>query len=72
MDVIVMKFIRTSRGLTVREFAKRIGVSAALISRIEGGERRLTFNVQNRISDTFGITDEKLLAIRELVAVIKN
>jgi transcriptional regulator with XRE-family HTH domain len=67
-----LRFIRISRGLSVRDFAKRINVSYSLISRIEGGERRLTDSVKNKIAGAFGLTDEKLLAIKLLIKEVKN
>jgi transcriptional regulator with XRE-family HTH domain len=72
MTIEELRFIRISRGLSVRDFAKRINVSYSLISRIEGGERRLTDSVKNKIAGAFGLTDEKLLAIKLLIKEVKN
>lgn len=72
MDASTMRFIRTSKGLNVSQFAKKIGVSVALVCRIEGGDRRLTERVEGRILHAFGITEEKLAAMNVLISVIKN
>jgi transcriptional regulator with XRE-family HTH domain len=72
MNREVLRFIRVSRKLSVRKFAERLGVSHALISAIEGGDRRLTENVQKKVVETFGLTDEKLVSIKLLINEIKN
>ncbi|NYE07301.1 transcriptional regulator with XRE-family HTH domain [Bacillus niacini] len=71
MNREVLRFIRVSRKLSVRKFAERLGVSHALISAIEG-DRRLTENVQKKVVETFGLTDEKLVSIKLLINEIKN
>jgi transcriptional regulator with XRE-family HTH domain len=67
-----MRFIRKTNDLSVREFATKIGVSHSLISRIEGGDRRITNKIQNRIVATFGLTEEKVISIRLLINEIKK
>ncbi|MCC5802253.1 helix-turn-helix domain-containing protein [Rossellomorea vietnamensis] len=72
MDRQVMRFIRTSNGLTAREFASKVNVSYSLISRIEGGDRRLTDRVKQKIMVAFGLTEEKLVSIKLLISEINN
>lgn len=72
MDSETLRFIRTSSNLSVREFATKINVSHSLISRIEGGDRRLTDRVKRMIMVTFELTEEKLVAIKLLINEIKN
>jgi transcriptional regulator with XRE-family HTH domain len=68
----IVRFIRKTNDLSVREFATKINVSHSLISRIEGGDRRITDKIRRRIVETFGLTDEKLMAIKLLINEIKN
>ncbi|MBT2714720.1 helix-turn-helix domain-containing protein [Bacillus sp. ISL-57] len=72
MNVELMRFIRKTHDLSIREFAKKIDVSFSLVSRIEGGDRRLTKRVEQRIISAFELTEEKLLTIRVLITVVKN
>lgn len=72
MDNQTLRFIRTSSKLSIREFASKINVSHSLISRIEGGDRRLTDRVKRKVIETFGLTEEKLVTIKLLINEIKN
>jgi transcriptional regulator with XRE-family HTH domain len=72
MNAEIMRFIRKTNDLSKREFAAKINVSHSLISRIEGGDRRITDKIQGRIVETFGLTEEKLMSIRLLINEIKN
>lgn len=72
MNPELVKFLRASNNLSVRMFAKKVQVSYSLISRIEGGDRRLTPQVERKIKSAFALTDEKMLAIKMLINQIKN
>lgn len=72
MDAELMRFIRKTNDLSIREFARKINVSFSLVSRIEGGDRRLTKRVEQRIVLFFGLTDEKLTTMKLLISEIKR
>lgn len=72
MDREILRFIRQSNKLTVREFGAKVSVSYTLISRIEGGDRRLTDRVKRKVMDAFGLTEDKLATINLLINEIKN
>ncbi|MCA1027827.1 helix-turn-helix domain-containing protein [Cytobacillus kochii] len=71
MDGETLRIIRTSNKLTIREFASKLCVSHSLISRIEGGDRRVTKRMKNKVMYTFNMTEEKLVAINLLINEIK-
>ncbi len=72
MDKDIFIFIRTSNQLSRSKFAEKIGVSTTLVSRIEGGERRLTERVKGRVMAAFGLTEEKVVALKVLINEILN
>ena len=55
----VLKDIRTSRGMTVREFSKTCHISGAYISDLEHGNRKATVQVMNNITNNLTLTDEE-------------
>jgi transcriptional regulator with XRE-family HTH domain len=67
-----IKILRTAEKLSTRDFARKINVHYSLISRMEGGDRRVTEKIQKRIVVAFGLTDEKLYAIKLLINQFKN
>ena len=48
------RVLRLQAGLSLREVARRGGVDAAVLSRVERGERRATREVGERLAKTFG------------------
>lgn len=72
MDKEIFIFIRTSNQLSRAKFAKAIGVSTSLITRIEGGDRRITESVVNRVMQAFDLTEEKIVSMRLLISEILN
>lgn len=56
---ITSEHVRTLRGLsqlTREEFAKKVGVSAVLIAKIEYGDRYVTDRTAHKIREAFGLT----------------
>lgn len=49
-----LKRIRTGQGLSLRELARRVGVSGSYISQLEGNECRPSFSVLKRIAEVLG------------------
>lgn len=55
-----LRDIRSSLGLTLKEFGKRLGVSDAAISRLEKGERNLTDQMILSICREYNISEKWL------------
>lgn len=72
MDKELFIFIRTSNQLSRAKFAKKIGVSTSLITRIEGGDRRITEGVKKRVMQAFDLTEEKIVSMKLLISEILN
>jgi transcriptional regulator with XRE-family HTH domain len=72
MNGEIIKVIRTTHQLSVRDFAKRIQVSPSLVSRLEGGDRNVTKRIECRVIAVFRISEEKLASIKLLINEIKN
>lgn len=72
LNADVIRFIRNSRKLSQSSFAQKINVSQSYVTKLEGGERRLTERVEQRIKEVFGITDEKLIATKHLITELKS
>ncbi len=51
-----LKRIRMTQGISVREFARRVGVSGSYISQLEGNECRPSYSVLKRIAEQLGTT----------------
>lgn len=49
-----LRRIRTTQGLSLREFARRVGVSGSYISQLEGNECRPSFSVLKKIAEELG------------------
>ena len=56
MDKELFRFIRISKRMTQREFAKKLGVSHALVAEIERGNRRITTRTRNKVMHSFGFS----------------
>jgi transcriptional regulator with XRE-family HTH domain len=68
----MIRFIRQTRGLTLRKFATVIGCSYSYISLIESGDRRITRRLESKIRQAFDLSAEKLIAIRAVMSEVKN
>jgi transcriptional regulator with XRE-family HTH domain len=51
-----LKRIRMTQGISVREFARRVGVSGSYISQLESNECRPSYSVLKRIAEQLGTT----------------
>src|ERR687895_551936 len=54
--------LRHAAGVSLADLASRTGISASTLSRIEGGERRLTIEALERISAALGTSATAMLA----------
>lgn len=60
----VLKGLRVSNGLSLREAARRAGISTSTLSRIESGERRNpSWETVWRLAQTYGISASQLRAL---------
>ena len=67
-----VKELRRRRGLTLEELAERAGVSRAMISKVERGEKNPTLVVTAKVAEGLGVTLSELLRVeerREIVVV---
>jgi transcriptional regulator with XRE-family HTH domain len=60
-----VKELRRRRGLTLEDLAERAGVSRAMISKIERGEKNPTLVVAAKVAKGFGVTISELLGVEE-------
>ena len=70
-----MRGLRRRRGLTLEALAKRSGVSRAMISKLERGEKNPTLVVAAKIAEGLGITLSQLVGVeerREVVVVTRE
>lgn len=58
-----LKFVRQKRGLTLRELAKKTGISYSLLQQIESGKRNLTPTNAKILSTIIGHTYEEWIGI---------
>ena len=56
-----IKQMREERGISQRKFARLAGVDSSMISQVEAGERKLTKNAAEKISQAFEVGAEWLL-----------
>ncbi|WP_411953227.1 helix-turn-helix domain-containing protein [Alkalibacillus sp. S2W] len=64
-----VRIVRINLGMTQRELASKAGISPALVSMIENGEKTVTKKVEPKIREQFPISDE---ALTELVEAIQR
>ncbi len=62
--------LRRGQGLTLEEFAERSGVSRAMISKLERGEKNPTLVVAAKLAEGFGITLSQLVGMEERREVV--
>lgn len=60
-----VKELRRGRGMTLEELAEKSGVSRAMISKVERGEKNPTLVVAARLAGGFGVTLSRLVGIEE-------
>lgn len=65
-----VKELRKKRGLTLEELAERSGVSRAMISKLERGEKNPTLVVAAKLAEGFGVTLSQLVGIEEQREVV--
>ena len=65
-----VKELRKKRGLTLEEFAERSGVSRAMISKLERGEKNPTLVVAAKLAEGFGVTLSQLVGMEERREVV--
>src|ERR687885_864920 len=66
--------LRRERGLTLEELAQRSGVSRAMISKVERGEKNPTLVVAAKVAEGLGVGLSRLVGIgaREVVVVPRD
>lgn len=62
--------LRRGRRLTLEELAERSGVSRAMISKVERGEKNPTLVVAAKLAEGFGVTLSQLVGIEERREVV--
>src|SRR5918912_204407 len=62
--------LRRERGLTLEELAQRSGVSRAMISKVERGEKNPTLMVAAKLAEGLGVTLSRLAGLEERREVI--
>lgn len=70
MRVETFRAVRVLRGLTQKEFASMIGVSHALVTFIEKGEKRLTEKTANKVRQVFG--QEYVAKVNQFISETTN
>ena len=65
-----VKELRRGRGLTLEELAVRSGVSRAMISKLERGEKNPTLVVAARLAEGLGVTLSRLAGMEEKREVV--
>src|SRR5215210_298547 len=62
--------LRRERGLTLEALAERSGVSRAMISKVERGEKNPTLVVAVKVAEGLGVTLSELLGVEERREVV--
>src|SRR5918992_5565509 len=65
-----VKELRRGRGLTLEDLAERAGVSRAMISKVERGEKNPTLVVAAKVAEGLGVTISELLGVEERRGVV--
>ena len=66
-----IRYLRRERGLTLEELADRSGVSRAMISKLERGEKNPTLVVAAKVAEGLGITLSQLMGIEQRREVVR-
>jgi DNA-binding XRE family transcriptional regulator len=66
-----IRLVRNLMGLKQHELAKKVGVSASLISAIELGKRKLNNQLKEHILSTFDLNVEDINAIAKVKAGLR-
>jgi DNA-binding transcriptional regulator YiaG len=72
LDYRMIRLIRHTRNLTLKEYGEVIGIDSATISRLENGQLKFTPHYEAIIRDgckQIRMTGQELATIRELVAL---
>ncbi|MBM7634938.1 helix-turn-helix domain-containing protein [Geomicrobium sediminis] len=59
------RYLRFRERLTQRQFGARIGVSVALVDKIECGKRPISARTHRLVRAAFGLTDAKINELEE-------
>ncbi|HEX5699055.1 MAG TPA: helix-turn-helix transcriptional regulator, partial [Rubrobacter sp.] len=62
--------LRRRRSLTLEELAERSGVSRAMISKLERGEKNPTLVVAAKVAEGLGVSLSRLLGMEERRSVV--
>ena len=65
--MIMMKYLRVSRNLSLRDVEKLTGISSSHLSRLENKERCYSGTVMNTLADFYGVQPEILTLEHDLV-----
>jgi transcriptional regulator with XRE-family HTH domain len=65
-----VKELRRGQGLTLEELARRSGVSRAMISKLERGEKNPTLVVAAKLAEGLGVTLSRLAGVEERREVV--
>lgn len=65
-----LRRLRTERGISQKDVADAVGVQQAMISNIEGGDRRPSFETAIAIAVFFGVTLDEMSRDYEPVAPV--
>ncbi|MGG1369082.1 helix-turn-helix transcriptional regulator [Priestia megaterium] len=66
MDKETIKLIRKSYNLNQRNFAKMVNCSFSLIALVEVGKRRVTENLENKITEAFQLNEQEINEMNSL------
>ena len=69
IDNDLFRFIRVSKRLSQREFAKMIGYSHGLVSHIETKLLPVSNSVSRAVIETFNLSDEEIIKYKELLKI---
>lgn len=68
----LFRLIRIQKRITQRDFAKKVGISKALVSLIESKERSVTKATSRKVMSAFGLTPEDLENLAKLDEELKG
>ena len=65
-----IKKLRESRGWSLEELSRRIGIAKSTLSRYENGQREFPINDIGKYADVFGVSVESLLGIKKTALTV--